>query len=83
MPSVMPKLRSRAPSQPGVYCRKRLDGMHRLPATLDLATRQIIGIGAVDAVHVHEVHVRQLAGLVNGAPRAGERGQRWRAAVRP
>ena len=78
----MPKLRSRASSQPGRVAAQRLDRVHGLAAALDLADGEVVGVGAVDAGEVHEVHVRELARVVHRAPGAGDGGEVGRDAAR-
>jgi hypothetical protein len=49
--------------------------VHGAAATFDLPAREVVGVSAVDAVDVHEIHVRELACVVNRSPRAGQRRQ--------
>jgi hypothetical protein len=74
MPIVIPKLRSRALAH-GRVGTQRIDRVQRLAAPLDLEPRHAVGIGAVAAREVHEVQVGELAGVMHGAPRAGDRRQ--------
>ena len=54
---------------------QRLDRVHGLAPAFDLAARQIVGIGAVAAGEVHEIEVRQIALVADGAPRTRQRGE--------
>ena len=50
---------------------QRLDRQHGLLAPFNLEVGQAVGVGAVAAGQVHQVHVGQLAGVVHRAPGAG------------
>ena len=59
------------PGAAGRVAAQRLNGQHGLLAPFDLEVGQAVGVGAVAAGQVHQVHVGQLAGVVHRAPGAG------------
>ena len=92
MPIVIPKLRSRAPAQPGRVAAQSLDREHRLATPLDLGSRQAVGVCAVAARKVDEVQVGELARVVHhrdcrptirAEPGEAEGGLELRGPVRP
>ncbi len=54
---------------------QRVDRQHGLPTTLDLEAGETVGVGAVAAVEMDQVHVGQLAGIVHRSPGAADRVQ--------
>ena len=68
MPIVIPKLRSLRVLAAGHERAERVDGVHRLAPALDLAARQVVGVGAVDPGQMDEVQVGQVALVGDGAP---------------